>query len=125
MATVDVTLRADTGGTTTTRAELTRPEDGARIGKSVGLMLGGVLLAIPFLFVPGVHLFTTWALPLAGAIAAYSTFRTRAKLGRVEGTCPACQAAITLEGGRVTEKMYDDCPQCSRPLQLLISEDPA
>lgn len=117
-----VTLRAESGATSTGSAALRRFDNKTRIGKAVGFLLAGFVGAILFLPVIGVHLFTTWAFPLAGIIACVSTLRTRSSLTAIEGPCPACDASIELGGGRITDPMWDSCPECSRPLQLMLQE---
>jgi hypothetical protein len=96
---VQITLRSEQGATRPATATLTRYERGERMGRAAGFAALGLLGAGIFVFVPAVHLITTWLLPLAGLIAARSAWRTEAKLTDARGECPACGAKITLSGG--------------------------
>lgn len=118
---VEITLRSEQGATRPATATLTRYERGERLARAAAFGGLGLLGAGLFIFVPAVHLITTWLLPLAGLIAARSAWRTEAKLTDAHGECPACAAKITLSGGQLTEApLWDACPECSRPLCLVV-----
>ena len=113
-------LRAETGETTPAEGTLVRPSDSSRIGREVAFALAGFLGAAVCVFIPGVHLFTTWGLPLAGLLTARHVLNTRARIDGLGGQCPACKATIQLEGGRFREPMFEPCPSCPRNLQIQV-----
>ncbi len=116
-------LRIDTGAITQATGTLTVYEPGPRTAKAIGLALGGFIAAGICLFVPLLHLITTWLLPILGLWAAWNGWRTQESYTSVEGACPACAAAISLDGGRVADPMWDQCPACKRPVQIIIDRE--
>ena len=115
-----IALVAESGAERPAEGTLVRQSDGARVGRAIALALGGFAGAMVCVVIPGVHLITTWLLPLLGLVAARQALRTRARIEGLRGQCPACNAAIELEGGRVTEPMFEPCPACHRNLRVAL-----
>lgn len=114
------TLRIDTGAKTDAAGTLTEYEAGPRTAKAAGFAIAGLALAAVFIFVPGLHLITTWLLPLLGFWFAWSALNTDRTLTAIEGECPGCNTHITLDGGRIVPPMWDQCPNCRRPVQIIL-----
>lgn len=124
MATETLRLRTRDGREITGRAEVARVGASARLVRGGGLALGGLLLGGASIFVPGVHLISTWLIPLlAFGVAAY-VVRIRARVGVVELTCPACGAEGRTEpvGALADEAVWIRCPSCAVPLELLLGD---
>ena len=116
------TFRIDSGETTDAAGTPTEYEAGPRMAKAIGFAVGGLVLGGVFIVVPLVHLITTWFLPLLGFYLAWTAFNKDRTFTGIQGACPACKADITLDGGRITPSMWDQCPACRRPVQILIEE---
>ena len=86
-----------------------------------GLFVGGVLLGAAFIPVPGIHLIAPWLIPLLALFIALYVNRIVAMVGTVEGTCPSCDAAMSIDGGPVSdEALWLRCPSCRTPLEFLL-----
>ena len=98
--------------------ELT-PADSADSSAAVYYAVRDVtLLTAALIVVPIVHLFSTWALPLAGILGARNAIKTTKRVSHVTGQCPACKGKLLLAGGRAVFPLRDACEHCSRPLIL-------
>ena len=124
MPLVDLGIRDEAGARAPGRGQLTTYSDSARFRRAALFLGAGILGGAMFIVVPILHLFTTWALPLAGLLAAVHAVRTRGTVTDIRGACPACETEITLEGGRAEFPLRDACTNCHRPL-LIIQSDPA
>lgn len=109
-------LRSESGAIAQASGEWRRYDVSERALRAGGLAVGGVLAATVCLFVPVLHLLTTWLLPLLGAVAAWNAWRTRERIRAISGTCPACTASVHLDGGRYQSGLRDACPACRRIL---------
>lgn len=119
-----VALRSERGASTEGHTQLVRYSLQARLGRalgSLGLGLVGAALCLP---VPGVHLLTTWALPLAGALAAWGAWQTHTRLEGLRGPCPDCGAEVALDGGRLRSPHWSACPRCHHNVQVQLIERP-
>ncbi len=120
---MNATLRIDTGATAPAAGTLRVYDPGKQSLKAAGFALGGLALAGVLIFVPLLHLITTWLVPLLGFFLAWTTWRTDRTLTAIEGPCPGCKAPIRLDGGRVEDPMWDQCPACKRPVQIILSKE--
>ncbi len=114
----EVILRARSGEHGPARAAVRRFNGGQRIGKAVPFAAGGVLLGAGSVVIPGVHLISTWALPLLGFGLAWYMYSRVGAVDAVEGDCPACGEAMRAEGGPWEEPMWVRCGRCNVPLQV-------
>lgn len=93
----------------------------ARLVWAAVFALGGLIGGAFFLPIPILHLCLTWALPLAGLIAAYRTLVTELALQELEGPCPLCQAPAKLEGGSGPGPHFGSCAGCLKPLEARLA----
>lgn len=124
MSSEQVTLKQRQGDPVEAMAEVVRYGPGDRTTRAGTIAGAGVVLGGLSILVPGVHLISTWLLPLLGlGIAAYY-YRIRAKVDRITGTCPNCGEAMSIgEVGTVTdEAVWVRCDKCSHPLELVLAE---
>ena len=116
-------FRAETGAVTDGSATIEHFSTPLRWVRATIFLVGGIGLGALLLVVPILHLITTWALPLAGAIACVGALRTRARLSNIQGSCPGCEAPFTHNGGRAVFPMRIDCPSCRRPISIAPAGD--
>ena len=122
-APIRVTLMAENRDSSEGTARSTPFGAQARAVKALGFALAGLLGAALFLPVIGVHLFTTWALPLLGFYAAYSAWKTVNRVDQVQGPCPACGAQRSWEGSRDLSPYWADCGACHRNIRVTPKRD--
>jgi hypothetical protein len=123
MTHIPLTIRSSNGKRGDGAADLHEIPDGERVGKTVGFVVAGCALGAALIVVPIVHLLTTWALPLAGAMLGRNAWMTRARLGAVEGHCPSCEAPLSLEGSGANFPMRETCGGCGCALELDRADD--
>ncbi len=119
-----ITLRGEDGETASAEATIEAYPETARIGKAVGFFAGGFLLGGACIFVPVLHLVTTWALPLAGIVFGLRTLKIDRAFGPITGTCPLCEKPIELRGGPIKTSNWRVCPECQKDLQVVVAEPP-
>ena len=119
---MQLTLQTEGGDARPGSGTFTAIDDKARVGKAIGFLLGGFVGAAVCIVVPVLHLITTWALPLVGIVACVVTLGTKSTLTGISGSCPGCDADITLKGGKAVFPLRDACPACSRPLLVKPQE---
>ncbi len=119
-----IELRAESGETAPADATIERYPEAARIGKAVAFIAGGFLLGFACIFVPVLHLITTWALPLAGIVLGRRTLKIDRAFGPITGTCPLCEKPIELRGGPIKTSNWRVCPECQKDLQVVVAEPP-
>ena len=117
-----IELRAEGGETAPADATIERYPEAARIGKAVGFFAGGFLLGGACLFVPVLHLVTTWALPLAGIVLGMRTLKIDRAFGPVTGTCPLCEKPIELRGGPIKASNWRVCPECGKDIEIVAPD---
>lgn len=117
----DITLEDRDGNSSPGKAVVHRYSTGQRLGKSVPIAVGGVLLGAASIVIPGVHLISTWAIPLLSFGIAWYFFSRIGAVEAVEGTCPACGASMGSDGGPWEDPMWVRCDQCNKPLQVKLS----
>ncbi len=117
-----ITLRGEGGETASADATIERYPEAARIGKAVGFFAGGFLLGGACIFVPVLHLVTTWALPLAGIVLGMRTLKIDRVFGPITGTCPLCEKPIELRGGPIKASNWRVCPQCGKDIEIVAPD---
>jgi len=123
MIRIPLTVRSSNGGLGDGSAELHEIPDGERVGKAVGFVVVGFGLGAALIVVPILHLLTTWALPLGGLALGFNAWKTRARLGSMEGHCPACEAPLSLEGSGANFPVRETCGGCGCALELERADD--
>ena len=118
-----ITLRGGGGETASADATIARYPEVARIGKAVGFFAGGFLLGGACILVPVLHLFTTWALPVAGIVLGRRTLKIDRAFGPITGTCPLCEKPIELGGGPIKASNWRVCPECGKDIEI-VAPDP-
>jgi len=116
-----LTISTEAGATNPAVGRLVVYPQGLRILVALIWLLLGFGGAASLVIVPIVHLFTTWALPLAGVLGAYNTLKTHARISHVTGQCPACHGKLLLAGGRAIFPFQESCEHCARPLILTVT----
>ncbi len=117
-----ITLRGEGGETASADATIERYPEAARICKAVGFFAGGFLLGGACIFVPVLHLVTTWALPLAGIVLGMRTLKIDRAFGPITGTCPLCEKPIELRGGPIKASNWRVCPQCGKDIEIVAPD---
>jgi hypothetical protein len=102
--------------------EITRYNLAIRLTRSLPIFVGSVILGAATIIVPGVHLISTWFIPLLGSGIALYVFRVHARIGTIDGRCPSCEAEFSQNGGPYEDPMWIRCPSCSVPLELVLPE---
>ena len=120
---VPFVVKAETGETSVGEGRFTTYPTGIRLLSALIWLGGGFGGALLLIVVPVLHLITTWALPMAGLLGAWTSLRTSARVSHVTGRCPVCKGKLLLAGGRAIFPMRDKCEHCSRPLLILQQED--
>jgi uncharacterized membrane protein len=118
---LNLTVSTETGATGPAVGRLILYPRGLRVLVALIWLLIGFGGAAALIVVPVVHLFSTWALPLAGILGAINTVKTAQRVSHVTGNCPACQGKLLLAGGRAKFPMRESCEHCSRPLILNLA----
>ena len=117
----DITLEDREGQSAGATALVDRYSSGARLGKGVGIAVGGLVLGAATIVIPGVHLISTWAIPLLAFGIAWYFYNKLGAVTEVQGTCPSCGASMQSEGGAWEDPMWVRCSGCNTPLQVKLS----
>jgi hypothetical protein len=121
---IALTVSTETGATGPANGRLLVYPQSLRTVVAIIWLVVGFGGAAVLIVVPVVHLFSTWALPLAGILGAVNALKTHARVKHVEGLCPGCNGKLLLEGGRAIFPVRDACEHCGRPLILNRVVDP-
>lgn len=117
----DVTLKSRDGNTSPGTAEVARYSSGQRLGKALPIAIGGTLLGAATIVIPGVHLISTWAIPLLAIGIAWYFFSKLGAVDGVQGACPACGEAMNAEGGPWEDPMWVRCNHCNQPIEVKLA----
>lgn len=117
--TMRVLMQTDTGQYTEGKGRLLVHDPGKRTTKAAAFAIGGVVIGACAVFIPVVHFFATWLVPLIGFVMAWKTWKTEAELLDIDGQCPSCEDSVVIPGGAWENGRLDEqCPVCMRPLQI-------
>jgi len=116
-----VSLKGRDGAKGEGQAEVVRYSSAQRLSKALAIGVGGTLLGVSTIVIPGVHLISTWAIPLLSIGIAWYFYGRRGLLGAVSATCPSCGEQLNGEGGAWEDPMYVRCSACSRPFEVTVS----
>lgn len=101
-------------------AEVVRFNTAQRLTRAVPVAVIGTIVGLGTIVIPGLHLVSTWAIPLLSiGIAAY-LYQRRGTVDRVQGSCPSCSAALDADGGAWEDPMWVRCKSCEAPLQVVL-----
>ena len=123
MATETVTLAQREGEPVSGTAEVTRYSAAARAARAWGLAIAGIVIGAASIVVPGVHLISTWLIPLLAIGLALYVRRIRARVGLINATCPSCGEPMSIEspGAVADEAVWVRCDKCTHPLELRLN----
>lgn len=102
-------------------AEVTRVNPATRTAQFAGFAVGGLVLGLMTLPIPGVHFVGPWALPLLGFIVGGYMYGRTGTVSDVKGVCPGCEAAFTAPGGSLgNDAVWVRCGTagCETPLEV-------
>jgi hypothetical protein len=123
MAPEAVILRARTREEGEGTAEIVRSTAQTRLGKAIGLALGGVLFGALTLPIPILHWVAPWLLPLMGFALAWFVYTQGPRISGVAGTCPKCDGSFTSpETGHHGDDFWVRCSSCNEPLHPVLTE---
>ena len=111
-------IRSQTGKSVDGEASLTSIDPATRGGKAAAFLLAGLAAAAACIWIPIVHLITTWLFPLLGAVMAWRTWTTEATFASAEAACPECGAALPLSGRGAKFPLREGCGSCSTQLEI-------
>ena len=100
-------------------AEIHRFGPSQRLMKALAVGVGGTIVGLCTIVIPGVHFVAPWLLPLLSIGIAFYLYGRKGTCDSVKTTCPACSASIEAEGGPWEEPMWVRCPECEAPLQVI------
>jgi hypothetical protein len=108
----------DTGKSSQGQGQLIPVPAGQR-GTKAGLVgLGSLLFLVgPTIFF-GPHVIITLPIGAVLAYVAWTIWSVDLKVEQVGVTCPGCKKETVLDGGKASESMNDQCPECQRALLL-------
>ena len=117
----EAVLRLRDGTEGTCQAEVTRYSSAGAAMRAAPIAIGGIVLGAASIVIPGVHLISTWLLPLIGVGVAFFVFRVRTVVGRVDATCPSCSKPFSVEkaGTIDDDALWIRCPHCNSPLACI------
>jgi hypothetical protein len=124
MSSATLQIRSQTGKSGRGAAELEGLADSARAGKAAAFAVAGLAGAAMCIWIPMVHLLTTWLLPLIGGAMAWKTWNTKAVFSSIEASCPECGAALAWTGRGASFPLRDACAGCESQLEVTeVTED--
>ncbi len=116
-----ITLKTRDGKTSSATGAVTHYSSAARAARGGGVALVGTVVGLLTIFIPVVHLISTWLVPLISLLIGYYIFTIETVLGAVRGPCPECGEAIELEGGVLASDTWARCSECSTPMQYELA----
>jgi hypothetical protein len=98
----------------------TRFDSGDRSKRALGRLAACWAAAGVTLFIPLAHVVLVPAFLIAGPALAVAAYRQEFARERVEGQCPACQAAVEIKlEPKDTLPKWRYCPACNASLQIV------
>lgn len=122
MASETVELKPRKGDSTSGLAVITRVPSGIRAAKASGFVAVG-LLGVGTVVVPGVHFVGPWLIPLVGIGLGWSTWKKDKVVHSVNGSCPHCGASASWSDVVVDDQIWERCPACREPIEVVFLED--
>ena len=116
----NVSLSGRGGGAARGTAAVLRYTDADRLRRAVPIGVGGTLLGLCTIVIPGVHLISTWLIPLISLYVASYFYNRQGAIDDVQFTCPECDAASQSEGGAWEDPMWVRCSACSKPIRVTL-----
>lgn len=116
-----LTLAGRDGSRFEGEAEVTRYTGGQRLSKALPVGVGGTILGLCTIVIPGLHFVSTWLIPLLSIGTAYYLYNRRGALGEVRATCSKCGGQMMAEGGAWEDPMYVRCNHCQTPFEVTLA----
>lgn len=116
----EVTLATRDGKTGVGVTDVQRFSAGQRMSKAVPIAVGGTILGLCTIVIPGVHFISTWLIPLLSIGTAFYFYSKLGAIGAVTGTCPSCDKDLAAEGGAWEEPMWVRCSACNTPVEVKL-----
>jgi hypothetical protein len=116
-----IRLRPARGEPVPAQAEVVTTAEGVRFARSAGIAVLAAVIGLALVVIPphGVWSLAGWA---AGGVAAWALWSRGAFVARIEGRCPACNAALTLtDVGAAGDDLWVRCPGCQAPYRVDLS----
>lgn len=116
-----IVLRARHGAQTEGTAVITRWSGLTRAARAIAIAVAGLLIGMASIIVPGLHLVSTWLIPLLSLGIAWYVLQIRSRIERVEGLCPSCGASVAagpFGAAADDEPLWVRCPSCTIPLEV-------
>jgi hypothetical protein len=117
-----VSLEARDGSVVEGTADVVRYTDGQRLARALPIGVGGTILGLCTIVIPGLHFVSTWLIPLLSIGTAVYFYNRKGLLGDTHATCPSCGAEMVAEGGPWEDPMYVRCNHCSTPLEVKLAK---
>ncbi len=116
-----VSLKARDGTVVEGTAEVTRYTDGQRLSRALPVGIGGTILGLCTIVIPGLHFVSTWLVPLLSIGTAMYLYNRKGLLGVTRATCPSCGEQMQAEGGPWEDPMYVRCNHCNTPMEVTLA----
>lgn len=115
---VTLQIRSQTGKSADGAATLSSVDPATRGGKAAACVVAGIVGAAACIWIPIVHLITTWLFPLIGAAMAWKIWTTQATFASATASCPECGAALSLADKGANFPLREGCSSCSTQLEI-------
>ena len=111
------------GRSSTAQGRVRRYSSGARFARAGAIVLTGFMLGGLSIFIPVVHLISTWLLPLLSLAMAWYFAAVRVVIGQVSGPCPQCGESLTVKGGAQASDLWVRCTSCATPFRFALHDE--
>jgi len=115
---VTLQVRSQTGKAADGQATLSVVDPATRGGKAAAFAVAGIVGAAACIWIPIVHLITTWLFPLIGAVMAWKTWSTQAVFASATASCPECSHSLALVDKGANFPLRESCTSCSTQLEI-------
>ena len=122
MAITEVELRSPTNATQRAQADVVHYSRLDRGLRALGIGLAGIGLGGLTILAPGVHLVTTWLLPVLGVAFGLAAASMTGWVRDVDGPCPSCRGPVRTKGpGPLwADEPTIRCPHCYAALRVSV-----
>lgn len=121
METLQLTTRD--GRSSSAQGLVQRFSAAARFARAGAIVLAGFTLGGLSIFIPVVHIISTWLLPLLSLAMAWYFAGVRVVIGEVSGPCPQCGELLTVKGGPQASDLWVRCTSCATPFRFALHDE--